>query len=253
VIPTPPRPIPLLKRLVAAPRTALTHAATAANAANLSPVFLANVVDRYAGTRLGRQELDGEMIEERTDALWSRALLEGCRAGAVPPLQYVVVAVDPPVRAGKTSNACGLVAAGRAEDGKVYVIADHSAQGLAPDAWAARAVALYRGVEANTIIAEINQGGDMVTAMIHGVDRSVPFKAVHAMRGKFTRAQPVAAAYAQGKVKHHGAFAALEDEMCDYGNDGLSCGRSPDRLDALVHAVTELLPPPHAGPRVRWL
>jgi phage terminase large subunit-like protein len=253
VITTTPRPIPLLRRLLAAPRTAVTRAGTAANAYHLSPVFFSTIVDRYAGTRLGRQELEGEMIEERPDALWSRATIEAARVRAAPALQTIVVAIDPPAAATKDSNACGLVAAGRAEDGLIYVIADRTVQGLSPSGWAQRAVALYHEYKANTLIAEVNQGGDMVAAVIREVDRAVPVKTVHARRGKYLRAEPAAAAYEQGKVKHVGAFAELEDEMCDFGRDGLSSGRSPDRVDALVYAVTDLLPPAHAGPRVRWV
>jgi phage terminase large subunit-like protein len=253
VVTTTPRPIALIKRLIADPSTALTRAGMAANAANLSPVFVEHVLTRYGGTRLGRQEIDGEIIEERADALWTRAGLERCRVTAPPPLSRIVVAVDPPASAKKGADACGIVAAGRAADGTVYVIADGSVAGLTPQGWATKAIALWRGWGADCLIAEVNQGGDMVKAVIGAADREVPVTAVHATRGKYQRAEPVAQLYEQGRVKHAGVFPALEDEMCDFGIDGLSSGRSPDRLDALVWAVSALTFAARPQPRVRAL
>jgi len=252
VITTTPRPIALLKRLIADPRTALTHAGTAANAFNLAPMFLETIVDRYQGTRLGRQELDGEIIEERADALWKRAQLEACRVEAAPDCSRIVVAVDPPGSAGKDSSACGLVAAGRHGD-IVYVLADDTCAGLSPAGWAGKAIALWRRFEADCLAVEVNQGGDMVRAVIRGEDANVPVTAVRAHRSKYVRAEPVAALYEQGRVKHVGVLSALEDEMCDFGPDGLSSGRSPDRLDALVWAVTALTFGARPRPRVRAL
>ncbi len=253
VITTTPRPIPLLKRLLGDPSTALSHAGTVANKYHLSPAFLQTVVARYAGTRLGRQEIDGELIEDRADALWSRATIENARVGAAPPLARIVVAVDPPASTHKDSASCGLVAAGRAEDGKIYVVADDTVAGLSPAGWATKAIALWRRLAADALIVEVNQGGDMVRAVIAEQDASVPVIAKHARRGKWLRAEPVSALYEQGRVKHVGAFPALEDEMCDFGLDGLSAGRSPDRLDALVWAVTALSFGAKDGPRVRGL
>ena len=252
VITTTPRPIPLIKRLMTDPLTAVTHAATARNARNLAPAFLDTVVARYQGTRLGRQELDGEVIEDRPDALWSRGLIEACRVAVTPPLQRIVVAVDPPASAGKRSAACGLVAAGRAGD-LVYVIADDTVSGLSPAGWAAKAVALWRRLEADCLVVEVNQGGDMVRQVIREADRNVPVTPVRATRTKWLRAEPIAALYEQGRVRHAGAFPALEDEMCDFGLDGLSSGRSPDRLDALVWAVAALTHGARPQPRVRGL
>ena len=253
VITTTPRPIALLKRLVADPKTARTHASTVANARHLAPAFLDAVVGRYAGTRLGRQELDGEMIEQRADALWSRGGLERCRVTAAPPLQRIVVAVDPPASSSEGADACGLVAAGRAEDGTIYVIADETAGPLSPGMWSRKAIALWRRLSADALVVEVNQGGDMVRAVIGEADPTVPVIAVRAYRGKWLRAEPVAALYEQGRVKHAGVFPALEDEMCDFGLDGLSQGRSPDRLDALVWAVTALGFGAKGEPRVRAL
>ena len=253
VITTTPRPIGLLKRLMKDPASAITHASTRVNARNLSPAFLDTVLARYEGTRLGRQEIEGELIEDRPDALWSRVLLEMCRVSAAPPLQRIVVAVDPPASSGKNADACGLVAVGRAEAGTLYVLADDSVAGLSPAGWAAKAIALWRRLSADALVVEVNQGGDMVRAVIGEADRTVPVIEVRAHRGKWLRAEPVAALYEQGRVKHAGVFPALEDEMCDFGLDGLSVGRSPDRLDALVWAVTALSFGAKGEPRVRGL
>jgi phage terminase large subunit-like protein len=254
LITTTPRPIPLLKRLLADPRSAVTRAATHANAAHLSPAFLDEVIGRYAGTRLGRQEIDGEIVEDRPDALWSRALIESARVRAAPELQRIVIGIDPPASSRQGADACGLVAAGRSEDGCIYVLEDATVAGLAPAGWAARAVALYRRHNANSIVAEGNQGGEMVRAVLQAVDAGVPVRIVHATRGKYLRAEPVAALYAQARVRHVGAaFALLEDEMCAFGLDGLAGGGSPDRLDAMVWAVTELTGRAWYGPRIRCL
>ena len=253
VITTTPRPTALLKRLIADPASALTHAPTKANAYHLSPAFIDNVVKRYDGTRLGRQELDGEIIDDRPDGLWSRGMIEMCRVAAAPDLQRIVVAVDPPASTGKGADACGLVAAGRAENGIAYVIADETVAGLSPAGWAAKAIALWRRLQADALVVEVNQGGDMVRAVIGEADRTVPVIAVRASRGKWLRAEPVAHLYEQGRVKHAGVFPALEDEMCDFGLDGLSSGRSPDRLDAMVWAVSHLTFAARPGPRVRAL
>ncbi len=152
---TTPRPIALLKRIIADPRTAVTHAGTRANARNLSPAFVDTVLARYHGTRLGRQEIDGEIIEERNDALWTRAGIESCRVAAAPALRRIVVAVDPPASAKRGADACGIVAAGRADDGTIYVMADDSVAGLTPQGWAVKAVALWRRLQADSLIAEL--------------------------------------------------------------------------------------------------
>lgn len=254
MITTTPRPSALLRRILGDPRTAVTRAATAQNAFNLAPSFLSEVLARYGGTRLGRQELEGEIIEDRADALWSRAAIEAARELEAPPLVRVVVAVDPPASARAGADACGLVGAGIDAAGVVHVLADESAAGLRPSQWAARAVALYQRLSADVIVVEVNQGGDMVRQVICEVDPQVPVREVRATRGKYLRAEPVAALYEQGRARHAGAFSSLEDEMCDFGPDGLSNGRSPDRLDALVWAVTALAFGPKTGaPRVRGL
>ncbi len=254
LVTTTPRPTALIKRLLSDPRTAVTRASTHANAAHLSPAFIAEVIGRYAGTRLGRQEIDGEIIEDRADALWTRVGIEACRVREAPVLMRVVVGIDPPASS-REGATCGIVAAGISEAGMVYVLEDASAQGLSPAGWAHRAIALYRRHKADAVVAEVNQGGDMVRAVLRQVDPTVPVREVHATRGKWLRAEPVAAMYAQGKVKHvDPPLAALEDQMCDFGLGGLSNGASPDRLDALVWAVTELtLRGQGGGPRIRSL
>jgi phage terminase large subunit-like protein len=253
VVTTTPRPITLLKRLMSDPKAALTRAGTTINARNLAPAFLDAVVGRYAGTRLGRQELDGEIIEERADALWTRGGLESCRVAAAPALMRIVVAVDPPASSNKGADSCGLVAVGRAENGMLYVMADETLGGLTPQGWSRRAIALWRRLCADSLVVEVNQGGEMVKAVIGEADPSVPIVPVRAHKGKWLRAEPVALLYEQGRVKHVGAFPALEDEMCDFGLDGLSSGRSPDRLDALVWAVTALTFAARGEPRIRGL
>jgi phage terminase large subunit-like protein len=160
LVTTTPRPIPLIKRLLSDPRTAVTRAATQANAAHLSPAFLDDVLARYAGTRLGRQEIDGEILEDRPDALWTRAMIEAARIDRTPPLARNVVGIDPPASSRERADACGIIAAGRDDNGCVYVLEDATAQGLPPDAWAMRAIALYRRLQADALVAEVNQGGD---------------------------------------------------------------------------------------------
>ncbi|WP_188907401.1 DNA-packaging protein [Aureimonas endophytica] len=249
---TTPRPVPILKRLLADPATVATHMTTAANEANLAGGFVAAMRALYGGTRIGRQELDGEMIDGREDALFDRASIDRLRLRHAPELRRIVVAVDPPATGTARSDACGIVAAGMGIDGTIYVLADESRRGLKPPEWARAAVALFVRLEADRIVAEVNQGGDMVEAVLRTVQPDIPVQAVRATRGKWLRAEPVAALYEQGRVRHAGTFPALEDEMADFGPEGLTSGRSPDRLDALVWAVTALAAP-SAEPRIRGL
>ncbi len=253
VVTTTPRPVPLIRRLLADPNAVISRAATAENRANLAPAFLARVVEAYAGTRLGRQELEAELLEDNPDALWQRAAVEAARVRAAPDLRRVVVAVDPPVSTGAKADTCGIVVCGLGADGCGYVLADRSIQGASPSGWAARAVGAYRAFAADRLIAEANQGGDLVEAMIRQVDAGVAYRAVRASRGKAARAEPVAALYERGLVRHVGAWPELEDQMCDFGVGGLSGGGSPDRVDALVWALTDLMLKGGAEPRVRGL
>jgi phage terminase large subunit-like protein len=252
VLTTTPRAVPILKRLMGEAGTAVTRMRTAENAGNLADGFVAAMDARYGGSRLARQELDGEMIEAREDALFDRVAIDRLRVRAAPALNRIVVAIDPPASSGRASDACGIVAAGLAGDGTIYVLADRSRRGLKPPEWAGAAVGLFRELEADRIVAEVNQGGEMVEAVLRAVAPDVPVSSVRATRGKWVRAEPVAALYEQGRVRHAGSFAELEDELCDFGTDGLSNGRSPDRLDAMVWAVTALSQP-RSEPRIRRL
>ena len=253
LVTTTPRPIPVLKRLLGDPATVVTRVRTADNAAHLAASYLAEMQRRYAGSLLGRQELDGEMIEEMTGALWRLAWIEQTRIDHEPELRRIVVAVDPPVTATATSDACGLVVAGLGEDGRGYVLADRTLQGREPAAWARAAVELYRHYKADRIVAEVNQGGDLVVGIIRQVDDTVPVGKVRATRGKWLRAEPVAALYAEGRVAHVGHFKELEQQMLGFGAGGLPGGRSPDRLDALVWALTDLMLEQTPLPSLRML
>ncbi len=252
LVTTTPRPVPVLKRLIADPGTRLERISTRANAGNLAPGFVQALEVRYGGTRLGRQELAGELIEDREDALWRRADIEACVIRLAPAMRRVVVAVDPPSGIGQNS-CCGIVVAGLEAGGRAVVLADCSVAGATPAAWARAVVAAYRRFEADRVVAEVNQGGEMVTAMLRSVDAALPVTMVRASRGKFLRAEPVAALYEQRRVAHAGRFVELEDQMCDFGPDGLSSGRSPDRLDALVWALTALVLEGQGEPRVRGI
>ncbi len=247
VVTTTPRPVPLLKALLADKATVSVRMRTHDNEAFLARSFLKDVTARYGGTRLGRQELDGEIIADDPDALFHRVQIERDRLREAPELARIVVAIDPPAGKGPNGNACGIICAGLGHDGRCYVLDDFSKRGLRPALWAKRAVGLYRARRADRIVAEINQGGAMVEQVIREIDAAIAYRAVRATRGKQARAEPVAALYEQGRVSHVGAFPALEDEMCT----AIEPGRSPDRLDALVWAVTDLMLRPRGEPRVR--
>lgn len=251
LVTTTPRPVPLLKEVMADPETRVVSAPTESNAAHLAAGFVAAIRARYAGTRLARQELDGELVEAREGAMWSREGLDAIRVRQIPPLERIVVAVDPPASSGKRSDACGIIAAGIDEQDRVHVLADRSLAAATPAQWARAAVVLWRDLDADCLVAEVNQGGEMVSAVISNVDPGVPVRAVRARRGKWLRAEPVAMLYEQDRVRHVGAFPDLEDEMTDFTREGLSNGRSPDRLDALVYALHELALADRGTPRLR--
>jgi len=256
---TTPRNVGILKELLTRETTVATHAPTEANAANLAQSFLEEVRARYAGTRLGRQELDGVLLEEAENALWGARKLETCRVAAPPELDRIVVAIDPPVTGKAGSDDCGIVVAGAVTQGPVqdwraYVLADCSLSSAGPSAWAAAAIRAMERFGADKLVAEVNQGGDLVTEVIRQVDPLVPVKTVHASRGKAARAEPVAALYDQGRVQHVGDLGALEDQMCAMTPRGFEGPGSPDRVDALVWALTELMIEPAAKwrrPQVR--
>jgi phage terminase large subunit-like protein len=236
VITTTPKPIPLLRALLKRDDVAVTKGKTGDNAKNLAPTFLETIVGRYQGTRLGRQELDAEILDDVVGSLWSRELLEKTRREIAPPMARIVVAIDPSVSAGEGSNECGLIVVGLGVDGDAYVLADESGV-MAPVEWARRAVGLYKHWNADRIVAEANQGGALVENTIRAIDKNVSFKAVHACRGKITRAEPIAALWEQNRAHLVGTFPMLEDQLCTYS---AGSSDSPDRLDAMVWATTEL-------------
>jgi phage terminase large subunit-like protein len=254
---TTPRPIRLLRELLADPKVAVTRGTTYDNRKYLAPAFFGQIVRKYEGTRLGRQELEAEILEDLPGALWSRGIIEACRSSVAPAeLARVVVAIDPAARSGETANETGIIVAGKDGEGQGWVLADLSGR-YPPVEWAKAAIAAYRAHRADRIVAEVNNGGDMVEATLRMVDPNVPFRAVHASRGKAARAEPVATLYEQGRVRHLGTLPLLEDQMCAFMRDaeawsGASFGESstsPDRVDALVWALSDLLvqPMPHAG------
>jgi phage terminase large subunit-like protein len=248
IVTTTPRPIKLVRELLADPTVAVTRGKTADNADNLAPAFLAQIVRRYEGTRLGRQELDGELLDDMPGALWTHGLIDTARVTAHPPLARTVVTIDPAASSGEHADETGIVIAGRDAEGHGYVLADESGH-YAPIEWARAAIRAYHAHRADRIVAEVNNGGEMVGAMLRSVDPNVPFTALHAAHGKVARAEPVAALYEQGRVHHLGAFAALEDQMCAFSADfdRERAGYSPDRVDALVWALTELFLHPLPG------
>lgn len=244
LVTTTPRPIKLIKEILAREGrgVVVTRGTTFENEANLPPAFLASIRSRYEGTRLGRQELNAEILEDTPGALWTRAMLDAATVKQAPELRRVVVGVDPSGTKGATDqgDSIGIVVAGLGGDGVGYVLADRSCK-LSPDGWGRRAVEAYREFKADRIVAEKNFGGAMVEHVIRTVDRDVPYKEVTASRGKAARAEPIAALYEQGRVKHVGVHTTLEDEMCSMTANGFAGDGSPDRLDAAVWALTELM------------
>ncbi|MGZ6360321.1 MAG: phage terminase large subunit family protein [Ktedonobacterales bacterium] len=232
-----PKPVKLIRELVTSPTTHVTRGRTYDNAANLAPAFMEQIIAKYAGTRLGRQELDAEILDDTPGALWKRDALEALRVVFRPELARIVVAIDPAITSNEGSDETGIVAAGVTTDGrKGYVLEDASLKGT-PHAWASAAVTLYHKLHADRIVAEANQGGEMVAHTIRTIDANVPVRLVHASRGKYTRAEPVAALYEQSRVHHVGTFPALEDQQCTWTQGDAS----PDRMDALVWALTDLM------------
>ena len=251
---TTPRAVPLIKRLLAQADVVMTRGRTADNADNLPPGFFRSVRARFGGSLLARQELDGELVEDIEGALWSRVLLEECRedAGGAAAHRRLVIGVDPP--ASSEGDACGIVVCALGEDGLARVLADCSVEKSTPERWARRVAEAARAWGADRVVAEANNGGDMVRSVLRAAEISLPVMLVHASRGKAARAEPVAALYETGRVRHCGEFPCLEDQMCGImaagGYEGP--GRSPDRADALVWALTELMLGQRRVPRV-WV
>lgn len=247
---TTPRPIPVIRELVNDPKTAISRGSTFDNAGNLPKQFLDRLREKYEGTRLGRQELNAEILDDLPGALWSRDAIDKARVKVIPDMQRIVVAVDPSGTKGESDDGdeIGIVVAGKGVDGRGYVLADQTCK-LSPDGWGRRAVAAFHGqwsdtpdrFKADRIVAERNFGGAMVEHVIKTIDRSAAYKEVTASRGKVARAEPVAALYEQGRVSHVGSFSELEDQMCQIDASGFIGEGSPDRADALVWALTELM------------
>ncbi len=249
---TTPLPLGWLKALLAEPGVIVTQGRTRDNAANLPKGFVSRLERRFGGTITGRQELDGQIVEDLDGALWTRALIDRQRGRLPAQLVRVVVGVDPPAGGG----TCGIIVAGLGPDGRAHVLDDASQVAVRPEGWARAVVAAADKWQADRVVAEVNQGGAMVTAMLKSVDAGLPVTPVRAARGKVARAEPVAALYAEGRVCHAGVFPALEDELCGLLLDGRYAGpgASPDRADAAVWALTALLLGDRAGlPAIRGL
>ena len=261
VVTTTPQNVPVLKEILARGTTVTTSAPTQANKAFLAASFLEEVTAKYGGTRLGRQELEGEVLNESEGALWTEAMLEGARIDVAPSPDRVVVAVDPPVTGHKGSDDCGIIVVGAVttgppQDWRAWVIADATVSGASPQVWAQAAIAAYHRYGADRIVAEVNQGGDLVETVIRQNDALVSYRGVRASRGKAARAEPVAALYEQGRVKHLRGLGRLEDQMAEMTGCGFEGRGSPDRVDALVWALTDLMIDAAAvyqRPRVRGL
>jgi len=239
VVTTTPRPTKIIRDLIAATDTVVTRGRTRDNAANLAPGVVAELERRYAGSRLGRQELDGEVLDDSAGALFRWSWVDAARVAKAPDLRRVVVAVDPATTSHDESDETGIVVAGIGYDGRGYVLADESGR-YRPEEWARRVASAYAMHRADAVIAEGNQGGEMVASVLRSAGGAgMPVRIVHAKRGKATRAEPVAVLYEQGRVSHVGSLARLEDQLTTW--DPATGRDSPDRLDALVYAVTELM------------
>ncbi|MCV6598453.1 MAG: terminase family protein [Mangrovicoccus sp.] len=261
VVTTTPRNVSVLKRILDLPSTATTHAPTEANRAYLAESFLQEVRARYHGTRLGRQELDGVLLADADGALWSQEMLLAVQVDKLPALSRVVVAVDPPVTGHAGSDECGIIVAGAYTEGppqdwRAVVLEDASLRAATPQAWADAALDAMARHGADRLVAEVNQGGDLVESLIRATDPVAPFRAVRASRGKVARAEPVAALYEQRRVSHMRGLGKLEDQMGLMTQTGFAGKGSPDRVDALVWALHDLMIAPSKSfnrPRVRGL
>ena len=239
IVSTTPRPISIIKKLVAQADTHVTRTHTLANRENLAPQFLNYVLEKYEGTRLGRQELNAEILSDNPDALWKRDEIDNDRVFEHPDLYRIVVGVDPEATKTEDSAETGIITAGISNQKKpehAYVLSDDSIRGT-PKEWGTAAITAYHKFKADVLVAEVNNGGDMVEAVIHNIDPNVNVKKVHASKGKYTRAEPISAIYEQNRVHHVGVFPELEDQCCEW----VPGEKSPDRLDALVWCISELI------------
>lgn len=253
---TTPRAVPLLRALLKRSDIKVTRGGTADNQLNLPASYLASIEAQYGNSQLGRQELHGELIEDAEGALWTRSLIESSRLAAkdkaaANTYQRFIIGVDPPASA--HGDACGIIVVGLCENGQGHVLADASVEKASPEKWAKATANAAEIWGADRVIAESNQGGAMVMSVLKAANVALPVKLVHASRGKVARAEPVAALYEAGRVQHCGMFARLEDELCGLltGGDYVGPGRSPDRADALVWALTALMLGPQGQPKIR--
>ena len=237
IITTTPRPIELIKQLVVRADTKVIKGNTFENADNLAPSTIKMLKERYSGTRLGQQELYGQILEDVEGALFNSANIEQSRIEVTPDMQRIVIAVDPAVTANSNSDETGIIVAGRGVDNHFYILEDKSGV-FSPDVWIKRAIELYYKFDADRIVCEVNNGGDLIEKLLRVQDVNVPYSSVRATRGKMLRAEPISALYEQGKVHHVGYFKELEEQMCSYTPDTI---KSPDRLDALVWGITSLM------------
>ena len=251
LVTTTPKPSRFLKKLLAGQGVHISHSTTRENQNNLAPGFIAHIEETYGGTRLGRQELNAEILEDRDDGLWNRRQIESLRKSPKEPMRRIVVAVDPPTTSRSSSAACGIIVAGHDARGECFVLADKTIAKATPLAWANIVVAAYHEFKADMVVAETNQGGEMVETILQSTQPNIPVVSRHAQRSKWTRAEPVALLYERGKIFHAKPFPELEDQMCALGPDGLADGQSPDRVDALVWAITELELHRRSTPRIR--
>lgn len=257
-ITTTPRPTKLLKEIVARPSTHITKGSTFDNLDNMAPTFREAIISRYEGTRLGRQELSAEILDDNPNALFHAGLIEASRVTESPEdLNRTVVAVDPPITGNEDSDACGIVVASRdipnTNHCHFYVHEDLTVQGRSPEGWAGVAISAYYKHMASAIVIETNQGGDVMEFVLKNIDPTVKVVQVKATKGKWLRAEPHAGLYEQGRVHHVGVHSELEDQMCDFDPSGLIEGGSPDRLDALVWALADLSGRQQSNPRIRNL
>jgi len=253
---TTPRPVPLLKSLLGRSDTVVARGRTTDNISNLPGLFLSSLKAQYGDSQLGRQELEGELIEDAEGALWTRALIERCRSNdrtldGLEEYRRIIVGVDPPISA--TGDACGIIVAGLNGQGVAHVLADASVERSSPEQWAKAVASAARLWSADRVIAEGNQGGAMVRSVLKAANVALPVTLIHASRGKVARAEPVAALYEAYRVRHLGLFGKLEDELCGLltGGQYVGPGRSPDRADALVWALSELMLRNNAAPKIR--
>lgn len=248
IVTTTPRPLPIIKEMLEDEMVYVTRGSSYENISNLAPTFIRRVLRKYEGTRVGRQELHAEVLSDMPGALWSYEMVEACRVRRIPEMTRIVVAIDPAVTSHEESDETGIVVAGLGEDGLGYVLRDLSGR-FSPERWAERAIQAYHDYGADRIVAEVNNGGDLVETILRSKDRNIPYRDVRASRGKTRRAEPIASLYERRLVKHHGQFPQMEDQMTTYNpeeNPTRATRRrtkqlSPDRMDAMVWALTDLM------------